>query len=99
MVSTLTDEERRALREKYRVERDKRLRADGNAQYIEPGGRFANLLDDPHTPFVPREPVDDEVTVLVIGAGFAGLVTGARLKQAGIDDVRLIDKAGDVGGV
>ena len=99
MASTLTDQDRLALREKYRAERDKRLRTDGNEQYIEPSGRFADLLDDPYTPVVPREPVNDEVTVLVIGSGFAGLVTGARLKQAGIDDVRIIDKAGDVGGV
>ena len=88
-----------ALREKYRLERDKRIRPDGNAQYLEPTGRFDTLLDDPYTEFVPREPIHDDVNVLVIGAGFAGLVIGARLKQAGIDDVRLIDKAGDVGGV
>lgn len=88
-----------ALREKYLFERDKRLRPDGNNQYLEPTGRFENLLDDPYTEVAPREPIHDEVNVLVIGAGFAGLVIGARLKQAGIDDVRLIDKAGDVGGV
>ena len=40
----------------------------------------------------------DEVTVAFIGGGFAGLVTGARLKQAGIDDVRIIEKGGDFGG-
>jgi cation diffusion facilitator CzcD-associated flavoprotein CzcO len=91
--------DRTDLRERYRRERDKRLRPDGNAQYLEPSGRFADLLDDPYTPVVPRDPVDDEVTALVIGAGFAGLVIGARLKEAGIHDVRLIDKAGDVGGV
>ena len=33
-----------------------------------------------------------------IGGGFAGLVTGARLKQAGVDDVRIIEKGGDFGG-
>lgn len=95
----LTDEQRRELKERYRAERDKRLRPDGNDQYLEPSGRFAGLLDDPWTTSTPRDPVHDDVTVLVIGAGFAGLVTAARLKQAGIDDVRLVDKAGDVGGV
>ena len=99
MASRLTDPERKSLRDRYRAERDKRLRSDGNDQYIEPSGRFSNLLEDPYTVVVPRDPIDEEVTVLVIGAGFAGLVTGARLKQAGINDVRLIDKAGDVGGV
>jgi cation diffusion facilitator CzcD-associated flavoprotein CzcO len=90
--------DRDALRAKYRVERDKRLRPDGNEQYIEPTGRFAHFLDDPYVPKVERPPVDDEVTVAFIGGGFAGLVTGARLKQAGIDDVRIIEGGGDVGG-
>ena len=90
--------DRDALRARYLTERDKRLRPDGNDQYLEPTGRFSYLLDDPYTePFV-REPLTDEVTVAVIGAGWSGLVTGARLKQAGIDDVRLIEGGGDVGG-
>ena len=99
MTRTLTEQDRRAIRERYAAERDKRLRPDGNEQYQEPSGRFANLLDDTYVQVQPRESLDTDVHVLVVGAGFAGLVTGARLKQAGIEDVRLIDKAGDVGGV
>lgn len=91
--------ERHDLRDKYRAERDKRLRADGNDQYVEPTGRFASLLDDPYTEVVEREPISEDLAVAIVGAGFAGLVHGARLKEAGVDDVRLIDKAGDVGGV
>ena len=87
------------LRSRYREERDKRLRADGNDQYLEPTGRFTHLLEDTYTRVVPRDPVVGEVEVLVIGAGFAGLVTAARMRQAGVEDVRLVDKAGDVGGV
>jgi cation diffusion facilitator CzcD-associated flavoprotein CzcO len=87
-----------ALREKYRAERDKRLRPDGNEQYIEPVGKFAHYLEDPYVAPTPREPLSDEVTVAFIGGGFAGLVTGARLKQAGIDSVRVIEKGGDFGG-
>ncbi len=90
--------DREALRARYRAERDKRLRSDGNAQYIEPTGRFAHFLDDPYVERVEREPLFDEVTVAIIGGGFAGLCTGARLKQAGIDDVRIIEGGGDVGG-
>ena len=41
---------------KYREERDKRIRPDGNDQYLEPTGRFAALLDDPYVTPVPREP-------------------------------------------
>ena len=87
-----------ALRAKYRAERDKRIRPDGKDQYIQPTGRFAHFLDDPYVDRVEREPVTDEVTVALIGGGFAGLVTGARLKQAGVTDVRIIEGGGDVGG-
>ena len=90
--------DRDAVRAKYLAERDKRLRAEGNEQYIEPLGAFAHYLDDPYVPVVEREPVSDEVTVAFIGGGFAGLAAGARLIQAGIDDVRIIEKGGDFGG-
>ena len=99
MTSQLTDSDRAALRVRYRAERDKRLRRDGNNQYLEATGRYAYLLDDPYTPVTPREPLHIDVQVLVVGAGFGGLVTAARLRQAGVSDIRLIDKAGDVGGV
>ena len=90
--------DRDTLRAKYRAERDKRLRPDGNEQYIEPAGRFAHLLEDPYVDVVEREPLADEVTVAIIGGGLAGLTTGARLQQAGITDVRIIEGGGDVGG-
>ena len=80
-----------ALRSRYLAERDKRIRADGNDQYIEPTGTLSHLLDDPWVVPAERDPVDEEVTVAVIGAGFGGLVTGARLVEAGVTDVRLID--------
>jgi len=91
--------DREALRRRYRAERDKRIRPEGIEQYLEPTGRYARLLEDPYTPRVERAPRHEEVTVAVIGAGFAGLCTGAKLVEAGVDDVMLIDGAGDVGGV
>src|SRR6185369_5630054 len=87
--------DRDALRARYRAERDKRLRPDGNNQYIQPTGRFAHLLDDPYVQPTERAPRTDEVTVAFIGGGFAGLCTGARLKQAGVDDVHIIEGGGD----
>ena len=87
-----------ALREKYLIERDKRLRADGNDQYIEPTGKYAHYLDDPYVEPAPRDAMVDEVEFVFIGGGFAGLTTGAALKKAGIDDVRIIEKGGDFGG-
>jgi len=87
-----------ALRDHYRRERDKRLRPDGNEQYQEMAGRYARYLDDPYVTAVDREPLHDDVTVVLIGGGFAGLIAGARLKQAGVEDVRVIEKGGDFGG-
>ncbi len=90
--------DKEALREKYAEERAKRIRPDGNDQYIEFKGQLSHYLADPYTPFVEREPKRDHVTFAFIGGGFAGLVVGAKLKDAGISDVRIIEKGGDFGG-
>ena len=88
-----------ALREKYRRERDKRLRQDGNAQYQQIKGEFAHYLDDPYVePGFTRAPLTDEVEVVVVGGGFGGLLAGARLREAGVKDIRIIEKGGDFGG-
>jgi cation diffusion facilitator CzcD-associated flavoprotein CzcO len=88
-----------ALRQRYTQERDRRLRADGVGQYVEIAGRFAAFGNDPWAdPDFTREPLTDEVDVAIIGAGFGGLLTGARLHSLGVTNVRLIDKAADVGG-
>ncbi|MFK8051258.1 MAG: flavin-containing monooxygenase [Halioglobus sp.] len=88
-----------ALRDKYRAERDKRVRADGNDQYVEVTGDFSRYVDDPYvTPGFEREPVEDEVEVVVIGGGFGGMLAAARLKEAGITDVKIIEKGGNFGG-
>jgi cyclohexanone monooxygenase len=88
-----------ALRAKYSEERDKRLRADGNDQYVEVKDGFAHYLDDPYVePGFKREPLTDEVEVVVLGGGFGGLLTAARLRDAGVEDIRIIDSAGDFGG-
>ena len=94
----MTDVDTRALRERYARERDKRLRPDGNDQYLQLTGQFGRYLDDPYTERVEREPKRDHVTVAFVGGGFAGLVTAARLKEAGIDDVRIVEKGGGFGG-
>ena len=70
--------DKEALLAKYVAERDKRLRADGNAQYLQVKGHLAHYLDDPYTPKVERDPKTDHVTFAFVGGGFAGLVTGAR---------------------
>ncbi|WP_447648135.1 flavin-containing monooxygenase [Microbacterium forte] len=86
------------LREKYAKERDRRIRPDGASQYRSALGDYGYYAKDPYTPRGERERLRDRVEVLVIGAGFGGLLTGAGLRDEGIASIRLMDEAGDVGG-
>ncbi len=88
-----------ALRAKYRRERDKRIRVDGNQQYLGIEGDFSNYIDDPYAETLEsRTALTDAVDVVIIGGGFGGLISGARLKEAGIKSVRIIEKGSDFGG-
>lgn len=88
-----------AVRARYRAERDRRLRPDGNAQYRLADGEFGYYEEDPYaTPDATREPLRDRVEAVVIGGGFGGLIAAARLRQAGVRRLRVIEKGGDFGG-
>ncbi len=87
-----------ALKARYLAERDKRLRADGNEQYVEVTGDFSGYVDDPYVEPEEREPLFDHVDVAIIGGGFGGLLMGGRLREAGFTDIRMIEKGGDFGG-
>src|SRR5215469_13590977 len=80
-----------ALIARYAAERDKRIRPDGNDQYIPITGNLSYYQDDPYLPVAARDPKTDHVTFAFIGGGFAGLVTAARLVEAGVSDVRIIE--------
>jgi cyclohexanone monooxygenase len=87
------------LRERYIQERDKRLRSDASEQYIHIEGDFSYLEADPFIEeVITRDPIKDDTDVILIGGGFGGLCTGARLRMRGVKDIRIIDKAGDMGG-
>jgi cation diffusion facilitator CzcD-associated flavoprotein CzcO len=89
-----------AIREKYAQERDKRLQRDGQRQYVRPIGDFADVYEsDPHMPVAPRAAISEDLDVAVVGAGWTGILAAYHLKSAGVSDLRLIDHAGDVGGV
>jgi cation diffusion facilitator CzcD-associated flavoprotein CzcO len=88
-----------ALLAKYLAERDKRLRPDGNAQYVEVKAEFSRYVEDPYVePGFTRAPVFDEVEFAIIGGGFGGLLMGARLREAGFQRLRVVESAGDFGG-
>ena len=87
------------LHSKYLAERDKRLREDGVGQYVEVKAEFSRYVEDPYVePGFTREPVMDEVEFTIIGGGFGGLMMGAKLREAGIERIRVVESAGDFGG-
>jgi cyclohexanone monooxygenase len=88
-----------ALRAKYADERQKRLRSDGNNQYVEVSGKYAHFEADPYVdPGFERPALHEQLDAVIIGGGFGGLLAAARLQEVGITDVRIIEKAGDFGG-
>jgi cation diffusion facilitator CzcD-associated flavoprotein CzcO len=81
---------------KYREYKEARR---GAADYMAMEGDFSKYLQDVYSMEpVPREALADECDVLVVGAGFAGMLLWYKLRQAGFADVRFCEKGGDVGG-
>ena len=87
------------VRAKYLLERDKRLVAGrSDIRDLRTDEHFARYRDDPFTPFIEREPVADDVDVVIVGGGIAGVLAGAQLRKAGIERIRIVDQAGCIGG-
>ena len=87
-----------ALGRRYRQERDRRLRPERSAQYARITEKLGQRDRDPYTPWVERSPVDENIEVLIVGGGWGGLLAGAYLRKAGIQDIRFVEVAGDFGG-
>ena len=85
-----------ALREKYRIEREKRLRPDGVGQYRDYEEHFSE--DDPFATRVEREARVESVDVVIVGGGFGGLLAAIALRNAGVNSFRIVEKASDFGG-
>ena len=81
---------------KYRDNKEARR---GAADYMAMEGEFSKYLEDAYSADpVPRDALTDECEIMVVGAGFAGLLLWHKLSQAGFSDVRFCEKGGDVGG-
>lgn len=90
------------LKERYLHEREKRIREDAESQFVEVTNEspYANryLIEDPYAEPQERSPIKDQRDVIIIGGGWVGMMVAARMKQAGVDDIRIIDSAADFGG-
>ncbi|HSR57428.1 MAG TPA: NAD(P)/FAD-dependent oxidoreductase [Candidatus Binataceae bacterium] len=90
------------IKEKFAEERDLRLRyrPEGTRQYTSDlTGAFSRYEIDPYGGEVaPREPISDTVECLFIGGGFSALLTSARLRQCGVESIRIVERGADVGG-
>jgi len=87
-----------ALRTKYEMERVKRMRPDGIRQYTRVDGKLKYFGDDPYAARIERAPLRDEVDVLIVGGGWAGLMTAAKLAEAGLTEIRIVEQGSDFGG-
>ncbi|OAG38452.1 hypothetical protein AYO21_07274 [Fonsecaea monophora] len=105
-IPSLTTEEKvqlpfdpKALKDKYLQERDKRLQNGGVFQYRPIEGTLKHWIEDPYVPPAsPRDPIEKEVEVLVVGGGYGGELCAVRLQEQGIHDYIIVEKAGDYGG-
>ncbi len=89
-----------AIKKKYQQERDRRIRKEGQEQYVRPVDDFADTYEaDPYTPVTPRDPVSEDIDVVVLGGGWSGISAGVHLRRGGFSSFRHIDHAGDFGGV
>ncbi len=94
-----TEEKLKEVRKKYLEERDKRLRKDANRQWNETSGDFSYFVDDPYiNREESRESLKTKHQIVIIGAGFGGMLAAARLIEAGFEDILIIEKAGGFGG-
>jgi cation diffusion facilitator CzcD-associated flavoprotein CzcO len=89
----------RQLATRYQLERDKRLNAKGNAQYIAIEGQFEDFARDPNaTDTITRGASVESVDVVIVGGGITGILTSVELRRAGIGSFRVIEKGADFGG-
>jgi cation diffusion facilitator CzcD-associated flavoprotein CzcO len=88
-----------AMRAKYLQERDRRLKKEHNDQYIPTSGKWAGIYEhDPYTPVAPRAPITGETDVVILGAGYCGMMVAIELKKAGLHNFYNLDHGGDFGG-
>lgn len=88
-----------AIDARYAAEKNKRLRKDGQYQFVKLDGLLPDISSDPHLPVAPRDAHSEELDVAILGAGWGGIIAGYHLANEEVTNFRNIDTAGDFGGV
>ena len=90
------------IKRKFADERDLRLayRPEGTAQFTSDfTGELEKYSVDAYAEaYMERAPINDSVEVLFIGGGFSALLTSARLRERGVESIRIVERGADVGG-
>jgi cation diffusion facilitator CzcD-associated flavoprotein CzcO len=93
------------IQQKYDEERQKRVRPDGDGQYVDLAysEQFKHYREDPWlNERSEKVTVQDgeHVKYLILGAGWGGLAFGVKFVKAGIpaSEIRIVDSAGGFGG-
>ena len=95
----VSPERKAELHAKYLRERDRRVKKDFNDQYVPTSGKWKDIYEvDPYTPVAPRDPITGETDVVILGAGYCGMMVAHQLKQAGVTNFYNVDHGGDFGG-
>ncbi|QIG81545.1 flavin-containing monooxygenase [Stakelama tenebrarum] len=95
----VTREQIDVLHARYLEERDRRIKKDHNDQYVETSGKWAKIYEeDPYNPVIPRKAITGETDVVILGAGYCGMMVATELKKAGFTDFYNVDHGGDFGG-
>jgi cation diffusion facilitator CzcD-associated flavoprotein CzcO len=91
-----------AIKQRFAEERDLRLkyRPEGTGQFTSDlTGALGKYEIDPYAhDGAARAPIKDHVEVLFIGGGFSALLTAARLRERGVESIRIVERGADVGG-
>ena len=91
-----------SIKKKFAEERDLRLKYKpaGTQEYIyELEGELAKYEIDTYGGEIkPRAAINDTVECLFIGGGFSALLASAKLREYGVESIRIVERGADVGG-
>ena len=95
----VTPERKEELHAKYLRERDRRISKKHNDQYIPASGKWKDIYEvDPYTPVAERDAITGETDVVILGAGYCGMMVAAQLVKAGLTNFYNVDHGGNFGG-